>query len=79
MVGMVKNNTKLLCKETIDILKNNCRGGSYLVLNRKHMVPRDRSIIAIGYKYNTWKVLSVIVTEDTGSTNSGIPYLSKYS
>ena len=42
------------------------------------MVPRDRPLISIGYKYNARKVLSSIVTGNSGSTNTGIPYLSKY-
>ena len=41
------------------------------------MVPRVRQLIAIGYKYNTWKVVYFIYTEDTVSTNAVIPYLSK--
>ena len=42
------------------------------------MVSGGRPLIAIGYKYNMQKVLSFIVTEKSGSTQSGIPYLSKY-
>ena len=42
------------------------------------MVPRYRPLIDIGYKYNTWKVLYFIVTENAGSKKSGIPYLSNY-
>ena len=42
------------------------------------MVPRDRPLIAIGYKYNARKVLSFIVTYNVGITKTGIPYLSKY-
>ena len=41
------------------------------------MVPRKRPLIAMGYKYDAWKVLSFIVTENTGTTQVGIPYLSK--
>ena len=37
-----------------------------------------RPIIYIGYKYNTWKVISFIVTYNTGITQADIPYLSKY-
>ena len=48
------------------------------MLRSKPMVPGDRPLIAIGYKYNAWKVISFIVTDNTGSTNTGIPYLSKY-
>ena len=42
------------------------------------MVPGGRPLIAIGYKYNARKVLYFIVTENAGSTKTGIPYLSKY-
>ena len=52
IIGMVKNKTKIFCKDTIDNLTNNCPGGSYLVLRSKHMVPGGRLIISIDYKYN---------------------------
>ena len=42
------------------------------------MVPGDRPLIAISYKYNARKVLSLIFTDNAGSTKTGIPYLSKY-
>ena len=51
-------------------------GGSYLVLNSTPSVPGDISLEDIGYKYNFWKVLGFIVTERTGGTDPGDPYLS---
>ena len=42
------------------------------------MVPGDSPLIAVGYNYNVRKVLSVIVTDNTRSTKTGIPYVSKY-
>ena len=48
------------------------------MLKRKPMVPGGRQIIAIGYKYNAWKVLYFIVTENEGRTQTCINYLSKY-
>ena len=78
LIGMVKKNTKGFCKETIDKLTNYWPGSSYLVLRRKPMVPGGRPIIAIGYKYNTQKVISNIVTENAGITKADLPYLSKY-
>ena len=78
LIGMVKTNTKVFCKETIENLTKNCPGGSYPVLSSKPMVPGGRPLIAIGYKYNARKVISFIVTDNAGSTNNGIPYLSKY-
>ena len=38
------------------------------------MVPGDRPLIDIGYNYNAQKVLSFIVTDNAGSTKTGIPY-----
>ena len=71
LIGMVKTNTKGLCKETIDKLTKYWPGGcSYLVLRSKHMVPGDRPLIAIGYKYNMRKVLYFIVTDNAGSTKT---------
>ena len=79
LIGMVKTNTKVFCKETIEKLTKDWPGGSYLMLRSKPMVPGDRPLISIGYKYNARKVLSFIVTYNTGSTNNGIAYLSKYT
>ena len=78
LIGMVKTNTKVFCKETIEKLAKDWPGGSYLVLRSKPMVTRYRPLIAIGYRYNVRKVLSFIVTDKSGSTNTGIPYLFKY-
>ena len=47
------------------------------MLKRKTMLPGDRTLIAIGYKYNAWKVVYLIFIEDTGSKKAGINYLSK--
>ena len=78
LIGMVKTNNKGFCKETIEKLTKDWPGGSYLVLRSKPMVPRDRPLIAIGYKYNARKFQYFIVTKNAWSTNTGIPYLSKY-
>ena len=78
LIGMVKTNTKGFCKDTIEKLTKDWPGGSYLVLRSKSMVPGGRPLIDIGYKYNARKVLSFIVTDNAGSTKTGIPYLSKY-
>ena len=42
------------------------------------MVPRGRLLIDIGYKYNTQKVLSFIVTDDAWITKAGHTYLYKH-
>ena len=78
LIGMVKTNTKGLCKETIEKLTKDWPGGSYLVLRNKHMVPGYRPLIAISYKYNGRKVVYFIVIDNAGRTKTGIPHLSKY-
>ena len=76
MFGMVKTNTKVLCKDTIYKITKYCPGGSYLLLKRKCVVPRDRFLISIGYKYNARQFLSFIDTKEAGRTKPGIPCLS---
>ena len=47
IIGMVKTNTKVFCKDAIKNLTNYWQGGSYLMLNRNSRVPVYRSTIAI--------------------------------
>ena len=49
---MVKTNTKVFCKDTIENLTKNWPVGSYIVFRSNPMVPGDRPLISIGYKYN---------------------------
>ena len=39
----------------------------------------ESQLLAIGYTYNSRKVLSFVATAGAGSNTLGIPYLSKYS
>ena len=48
------------------------------MLMSKPIVPGGRPHIAIGYKYNVWKVISFIVIDNAGSTQADLPYLYKY-
>ena len=48
LIGMVKTNIKRFCKETIEKLKKDWPGGSYLVLRSKPMVPGYNPLIDIG-------------------------------
>ena len=43
------------------------------------MVTGVRPLITIGCKYNAWKVISFIVTDNTGGTQTCTLYLSKYT
>ena len=53
-------------------------GGSYLVLKSNPRFPGESPLMAIGYKYNSRKVLGFIATEGAGSTEPGDPYLSRF-
>ena len=61
---MVKINTRGFCKDTIENGTDYFPGGSYLTLKINSTVSRYRLLVAIGYKYNVRKVLSLIDTED---------------
>ena len=76
---MVKTNIKVLFKDTIKKLKKYWSRVYYLVLRIKPIVPVFRPLICIGCKYNTRKVISFIVTYNTGITQAGLPYLSDYT
>ena len=45
--------------------------GSYIVMNITPRVPHDRSLMTIGHKCNSRKVLGFIATEGAGSTDPG--------
>ena len=77
LIGMVKINTKIFYKETIEKLTTDWPGDSYFVLRSKPMVPGARPLIDIGYKYNTRKVLYFIVTDKPGRKNAGLTYFSR--
>ena len=77
-IGMVKNNTKGFCKSRIEGLTKYWPGRSYIVMKRKPMVPGERRLLGIGYKYNYRKVLSFVAAAGSGKTTLGITYLSKY-
>ena len=48
------------------------------MLISKPIVPGVRPLLSIVSKYNMRRFLYFIVTENAGSTNTGIPYLSNY-
>ena len=61
LISMVKTNKKGFYKDTIYNLTKDWTGGSYLMLRSKPMVPRGRPLITIGYKYNVWKLLFLLL------------------
>ena len=78
MIFMVKTNINGLCKDIIDNMKNDWMLGFYLVLKIKSVVPKDRPLISIGYKYKIQKVLYLIATEDTGNIKADITFVFNY-
>ena len=48
------------------------------MLRSKTNVPGERPLLAVGYKYNTRKVLLFVAKAGAGITTLGITYLSKY-
>ena len=51
-------------------------GGSHLVMESQH--PDGFPLIAIGYKYNSKKVVSFVATKGCGDTEAGIPYEARW-
>ena len=67
----------MFCLDTLEKLIKYCPGGSYLVMKITPRVPGGRPLLAIGYRYNSRKVLEFIDTGGAGSTEPGYPYLSR--
>ena len=42
------------------------------------IVPGNRTLIYIGYSYNSWNFLVLIATDRAGSNDPGDPYLSSF-
>ena len=76
--GPVKTSHKGFCLAMLEKLMKDWPGGSYLVLKSNQRFPGERSLLDIGYKYNSRKVLGFIVTEGAGSTEPGDPCLSRF-
>ena len=53
-------------------------GGSYLVIKINPRVPGGRTLLYIGYRYNSRKVLGFITNEGAGSNEPGDTYLSHF-
>ena len=77
--GLVKTSHKGFCLATLEKLMKDWPRGSYLVMKNTPRFPGEITIIDIGYKYNSRKVLGFIATEGDVSTELGDPYLSCFS
>ena len=76
--GEVKTIHKGFCLATLEKFMKDWPGGSYLVLKSTPRFTGETALLAIGYKYNSMKVLGLIATEGDGSTEPGDPYLSRF-
>ena len=76
---LVKTNTKGIYKGIFENMMSNWEGGSYVLFDNKEMVIKDTMPVVIGYKHNSWKVLSFITTKGEGITKTVFAYLSNYS
>ena len=65
--GPVKMSHEGFCLATLENLMNDWPGGSYIMIKSTPRAPHDRPLMAIGYKYNSRKVLGFISIEGTGS------------
>ena len=74
--GPVNMIHKCFCIYKLEKITKDWYGGSYLVMKSTPKVPGDRPLMAIGYKYNSRKVLGFISTGGVRSTEPGDPYLS---
>ena len=78
LIGMVKKNTKVFFKDTIENITKDWTGGYHLMLRIKPMLPGGRALMVIFYNYNAQKVIYVIVIYIKGSTQTGLLYLSMF-
>ena len=74
--SLVKTIHKGFCLAILEKLMKDWPGGSYLFLKITPRFPGETPLLAIGYKYNSRKVLGFIATEGAGSTEPDDPYLS---
>ena len=63
----------------IEGLTKDWLGWSYIALTRKPIIIWERTLISIGYKLNSWKILPFVSTAGAKITTLGIPNLSKYN
>ena len=76
--GLAKTSHKGFYLAMLEKLIKDWPGGSYLVMKSTPRFIGERPLLAIGYKYNSRKVLGFVATEGAGSTKSGDPYLSRF-
>jgi hypothetical protein len=74
--GPVKTSHSLFPKTELEEKLKRWPGGTYLVM--KATTVEGFELLAIGYKYNSTKVLTFIATTESGSTVPGTPYRARF-
>ena len=75
-IGAIKTNHWNFPKQQLEDIMNEWPSGSSLVLECHR--PNGVVLLAIGYKYNSRKVLCFVATKDAGMTKLGDPYNAKF-
>ena len=75
-VGPVKTAHSLFPKDELESTMKDWPGGTHLIMEGTS--PSNNELLAIGYKYNSKKVLSFVATKDAGSTLPGDPYRARF-
>ena len=76
--GPLKMSYEGFCLDTFRKLMKECPEGSYLVMKIILGFPDDRPLMALRYKYNSRVFVWFISTQGGGSTEPGVPYLSRF-
>ena len=76
-VYLLNNKTKMFCKGNINNMEKGLPEGYNTLLNINPMVPGDRTLLAIGYNFNFWRVLFFITKEVKWSIKYANTCLSK--
>jgi hypothetical protein len=75
--GPVKTNHKGFPKEDIEEKMKHWPSGSQLVM--ECTTPTAVKLIAVGYKYNSKKVVCFVFTRNCGLTLPGVPYVARFN
>jgi hypothetical protein len=75
-VGPIKTNHKNFPRAALEARMAGWSGGTWLVL--EGTTSSGTPLLAIGYKYNSRKVLTFVATKEAGSTLPGKPYRARY-
>ena len=75
-IGIVKTGFATFPKLFLEEKMKEWPGGSHLVMESQH--PDGFQLLAIGYKYNSKKVVSFVATKGCGDTEAGIPYEARW-